>query len=491
MDCTAKPLTKHSWFFSLSCVAALCVSTHPHAQESRLKLSQALATVPSAIDRPSSIAIPSVAWQFGPSSCSNTPKSPLGLVNALQNLSWLDVLQQSLCRSPALQQSLLNVQEQQATVNLAQNAFRPRFGFNSSLSSTRDTSSGVSRQNQALDANINLSWIAFDFGARQANLQQTQQLLIALTNSQDTALLGAIGDTLKNYSDAAIAWARLDAAQEAESIAKQSYAAADAKYQAQVASLAEKFQAQTALAQATLDKVRAQGAWESARATLAVNMAYPANQVLSLQYAEAAKPVNASNTAGSFSDDEVNGWIEVAKSAHPRLLSLRAEVASLQAKRNAVDASGKGTLSLAANAGFIRDSFTAGGATRSLGGNALLNIPLFNGSEQKSLFSQVDAQIQTKESVATAVAREIELNVWKTAIMVRNEQQNMVAASQLVSAAQISYNTAWGRYKAGAGSIQELLNAQANLASAKTQSLVAAINNKTNRLQFVLSLGKY
>jgi outer membrane protein len=62
----------------------------------------------------------------------------------------------------------------------------------------------------------------------------------------------------------------------------QTAAAALARYQAQVGNLIDRLQAQTALAQATLERVRAQSIWETARGLLALALGGDIAQPLSL-----------------------------------------------------------------------------------------------------------------------------------------------------------------------------------------------------------------
>ena len=73
-------------------------------------------------------------------------------------------------------------------------------------------------------------------------------------------------------------------------MARQSVQAAQVKYDAFVVSLAERLQAQTALAQATLDRVRAEGVWETARGLLALAMGLSVDQALGLAAIQDAFP---------------------------------------------------------------------------------------------------------------------------------------------------------------------------------------------------------
>ena len=76
--------------------------------------------------------------------------------------------------------------------------------------------------------------------------------------------------------------AALDAARESERAAKESFAAAEARYIAGSATPADKLQAQTAYSQATLNRITADGNLKNAQGTLANMLGLDANRNVSL-----------------------------------------------------------------------------------------------------------------------------------------------------------------------------------------------------------------
>lgn len=405
----------------------------------------------------------------------------------LMRLSLTDALVGVMCKSPAMRQALLAIQSQQASVALAEYAYRPQLSVNAELAANHTPSSNINASSDAysLTTSLGLSWVLFDFGVRSANLEQARQSLASSLAGQDNAALATITTTLRTYTDAAAAGTGLEALREAEAVAASSLEVAQAKYDAQVGSLAEKLQAQTALAQARLDRVKAEGVWQAARGALAIAMGLPVSQNIGTAPLEESFPPTAE-------EPETDQLLAQAREVHPRLRSLRADIKSLQARLDSVRASGRGTVSfnggaletrgLGADSGFAPDG--------RINGSVFLNIPLLNGPQQRALESQAVVQIGTRQADLEAAERDIELQIWRAAQQLRTETSNSAAARQLFDTASQGYRVALGRYKAGVGSIVELLTAQSALASARNQVNQAALASANARLTLSISTGR-
>ena len=408
--------------------------------------------------------------------------------DAMKNLSLTDALAHTLCKSPAIRQAMLAIQSQNAGVDIARSAFRPQLFLSTELAANHTPSSNINAasDSSSLTAGLSLSWMLFDFGVRSANLEQARQTLASALSAQDTALLTTITDSLRIYSDAATAWMALDALREAEVVAGRSLQAAQAKYEAQVGSLSEKLQAQTAVAQARLDRVRAEGVWETTRGTLAVAMGFPVSQPIGLASLESAFPM----VPGELQSDQL---LDEAREIHPRLKSLRADIKALQARLESVKSGNWGTVNLAGSAFETRGLGTgaANPPDRRLSGSVYLSVPLFNGLQQRASESQSLAQIGDREAALVQAQRDIENDIWQSAQQVKTQTHNAAAARQLLASSQLGYQVAFGRYKAGVGSILELLTAQAALANATGQLNQALLAIANSRLKLSASTGRF
>ncbi len=405
---------------------------------------------------------------------------------SLARLTLLDSAAYVLCSNPLLGQALQLVNEQQAGVALAESAYRPRFSAAAELSGNRipssDSSAGSLRSSAT--ASLGVSWVLYDAGLRDANLSQSRWLRDSAVAAQQNATLTALNDALRLYAEAATASARLDALRDAEVVAQQSLRAAQAKHEALVGSLGERLQAQTALAQATLDRVRGEGAWLTARGMLALAMGLNADQPLGLADVDAA----FDGLTAPVPDAQ---WIAQTRLAHPRLRSARADVQALKARLQAIQAEDGPSVSMGLGVASTRDLRSAGGRLDPrLSGSLYASIPIFNGPEQRAREGQVLAQIASREAALNQAERDVEADLWRNARLLETETQNFQSAKLLLSAATQSYEIAFGRYKAGVGSILELLATQNALSAARSQLVQAQLGLGQARLRLAVAAGQ-
>jgi outer membrane protein len=401
----------------------------------------------------------------------------------LQSLSLSMALDNALCNSPVMRQAMLAIAEQRAGVDLANTAYGPKVNLGAQTNASRNAVPGLPNQNsQSLSSTLGLSWVLFDFGLRDANLAQAQaQLTAAMAGMGSTQLL-ATSETVRLYVDALTAWLRQNSLREAEAVAAQSAKAAAAKYEAQVGALSEKLQAETALAQSTLDRVRAEGQWESARAALVVQMGYPITQRLAMPTLEVALPFVENDTP-------VDTMLAELRERHPRLLALQAEAQALRSRQDAITAQGRGTVTADAN---VRAAKTAriNGLERSAAVGVVANIPLLNGREQDAQLAQNSAQTQAKLSQVEAARRELETELLRNVITVRTEIETRLAGRALLKSAVQNHEVALGRYRAGVGTIVDLLNAQAAVSAARFTLDQSYMAQASARLRMASAAGR-
>ncbi len=406
-----------------------------------------------------------VSAQTQPAFAQPAPSAVCASLQAadLMQLSLPMALDHALCANPGMRQAMLAIAERQAGVDLAQTAYRPRVNAGGSLNanrsaSTRDTSGSAA---QTAAASLGLSWVLFDFGLRDATLAQNRAQLSAAMASLGNSQLNAVAETLRLYVDALGIWLRRDSLRQAESVAEQSLRAASAKYDLQVGSLAEKLQAQTALAQTTLERVRANGQWETARVALAVHMGFAVTQKMGMPELANAVPFIEAST-------QIDELLEYVREQHPRLRALQAEVDAQRLRGDAVQAEGRGSVSLNAGVQASRSlSLGASPLERSASTSVVANIPLFNRQEQDARLAQNSALTDTRLSQLEAARRELETELLRQVLTIQTEIETRLAARALLLSAEQNHQVALGRYRGGVGTIVDLLSAQAALSAAR------------------------
>lgn len=118
------------------------------------------------------------------------------------------------------------------------------------------------------------------------------------------------------------------------------------------------------------------------------------------------------------------------------------------------------------------------------------SIPLFNGREADAQARQVLAQIASREAERETVQRDIDRQLWQAHQAWRTSQQSLQASERLLESATATQRAAQGRYKAGVGSMQDLLNAQSTLADARRQRVGALMEQLTTQTQLSLAAGR-
>jgi outer membrane protein TolC len=98
---------------------------------------------------------------------------------------------------------------------------------------------------------------------------------------------------------------------------------------------------------------------------------------------------------------------------------------------------------------------------------------------------QLELQQATRDKLVTDVA----LDVWTAYQDLRTQGQALTTARELEASAQESYNVALARYRAGVGTITDLLNAQSALASAQVQVIQARFNWNVAKATLAKAIG--
>ena len=390
-------------------------------------------------------------------------------------LSALDAVDLALCNHPQTREVWASARAQAALFGAAEGAWLPT--LNGSAATTRFDYevSPYTRNNAALT----LSWLLVDFGQRSASVENARQLLIAAAATQDATVQTLFLAALQAYHAAQAAQAAVLSAGEAERAARESYQAADARYAVGVATPADRLQAQTALSQATLNRIRAEGDARNALGVLANAMGFAAQQPLTLA------PLPAAPAEAAFLK-EVDGLIAEAQARRPDLQAAEAQLKAAQAGIDAVRAQGMPTMALSAgptwqdSAGIIARGNTIG---------LTLNVPIFTGFDVTYRVRAAEAQADVRAAQRDRLRNQVALDVWKAYQSLTTATQSLRTTADLVASAEQSERVALGRYKAGVGTILDVLSAQSALAGARLQRIQAQLDWHVYRATLAQAMG--
>jgi len=400
-----------------------------------------------------------------------------------QTLTLADVTEAALCNNPQTREAYASARVQAAQVGIAKSAYLPSVNDNVSgnLNVALPEQSSRSNPYSNLSNNIVASYLLYDFGNRDANLENARQLLQAASATQNSVVQNVLLSAIQAYYQVQAGIAALDAALEAEHASEESFKAAEARYKAGVATPADKLQAQTLLAQNTLNKITVEGTLKTAYGTLANVMGLAANQTLKLAVSSPTQPLQNI-------DQDINALIELARIRRPDLIASEAQLKAAQASIDASRAAAKPTVSVAVSNNLQDGSNQSFGSNSALG--VTVSIPIFSGYGPSYRIKSAEANAEVRSAQRDQLRLQISLDVWRAFQSLRTASESTRAAATLVSSAEESSRVALGRYKAGVGNIIDSINAQSALASARQQQIQAKLNWNIARAALAQSIGE-
>ena len=391
-------------------------------------------------------------------------------------LSLVDVTEAALCHNPQTREVYASAKVQAAQVGVARSLFFPSVTDTISTSENKTRTTNYSNVTNKIVA----SYLLYDFGSRDATLENANQLLRAASATQNATvqnvLLTAVNAFYQVHANKAI----LDASIETERLYQESFKSAEAKYIAGVATPADKLQAQTAFANATLAKIKNEGILKIAYGNLANVMGVPAS--MRLEIADAKLDV-----IPDMVDQDIEALIEQARLQRPDLMASEAQLKASLAKIEIAKADSKPTVSLNLSNTRSDDSNAAFSSNSAIGIN--VSIPLFAGYKPSYLIRSAEATAELIASQRDQLKLQVSLDVWTAYQNLKTANESITASNILVLSAEESSRVALGRYKEGVGNIIDTLNAQNAFANAKQQKIQSVLNWNIARTTLAQSIG--
>lgn len=387
----------------------------------------------------------------------------------------LEVVDQALCRNPQTHAAWANARYQAAQVGVAQADYLP--SLDGKAAASRQRTDGTNRHPRS--ASMTLSWLLYDFGARDANLENARQLLSAASSTLDATVQTVFLAALQAYYNAQAARAALSAAQESENASHESLLAAEVRYKVGTATPADRLQAQTAWSQAVLNRIKVEGLVKTTLGTLANVMGFDASRPLILADIPRATP------DANFERD-LDALIAEARQRRPDLQAAEAQLKAAQANVDYARTSGLPTLSLSAgptwaDSGTITSHSSAVGLT--------LTLPIFSGFNTTYNLRSAQARAAAASAQRDSVNLQVALDVWTAYQNLITATQTIRTSTDLLASAEQSERVALGRYRAGVGSILDVLNAQSALAAARLQRIQAGLDWHVSRATLAKAVG--
>jgi outer membrane protein len=411
-----------------------------------------------------------------------------------------EAIDQALCHNPRTRAAWANARVQAAQVGVSRAAYLPNIsiaanaarsanasnvvGNNQQLTTVQGVSGGgsSSREQFRITPQVSLNYLLFDFGGRAAKLENALHALEAANWSHDAAIQSVILAAVQAFYQVFATQAAVDSARTALASSEEALKAANVLHEIGSAALADALQAKTAYAQAKVALQKAEGDARIALGTLANALGQDADRELRIA------PPSISNPDLNREAD-VHRLIEDAKKARPDLAAAEAQVQAAEANVTAARSASLPTVSLVGNYGYSYSSVLNDSQSWSVG--LQLSVPLFTGFANTYQIHGAEEQVEQQKANREQLRQTVSLDVWRAYHQMETARETLVSTEDLLTSAAQSENVALGRYKAGAGSILDVLNAQAGLASARLQNIQARYNWLTQKAVLAQAIGRH
>ena len=259
---------------------------------------------------------------------------------------------------------------------------------------------------------------------------------------------------------------------------------ANARLNAGVANQLEVLQAEVALANAEDAQVKTRSSWQQAQADLAVELDLPV-----LTHFEPAEQLSSGQLLGqeTLPEGQLKDWLSLCLKQRPELEAFRQRLLANTEEANVARADLLPQLGLALNYDVL------GAPTRLAGGPSLiatLSIPLYDGGVTNAKIKEIDLhrlQIKTEE---LHQLEGIQLEVRQAALQVEEADRRLETALSAQKKAAEALRIAEIRYRVGAGTSLEVVEAQASLGNADFDLAEAHFRQLHSRAQLNLALGQ-
>jgi outer membrane protein len=411
------------------------------------------------------------------------PAVPPDLEQRLRRLTLAEVVDLGLRNNPQTRFSWANARAAAAAYGSERGAYFPT--IDGEVTGTRlktVASQGRSAVTQSvLSPSLNLSYLLFDFGGRSGNVGAARNALLAANYIHNATLQGVVLQIQTAYFEYIANRALLGAQRTSLAEARANLAAAEERRRVGVSTIADVLQARTAASQAELAAQTTEGNLQTSRGALALSLGIPANIPYDVDSAAGQTPV-------SVIADSVDALIAGAIAARPDLAAARAEFEASRSQVSAARANRLPSLVLNGTGGrTYTTSLPQGGNnyTVSLG----LRIPLFAGFSRVYDQRQAVAQADAAAARADLLGQQVVFEVFSSYHSLQTAARQVRTADDLIASAEQSDEVALGRYKAGVGSVLDLLSAQTALADARAQQVLARLGWNTSLAQLAHDAG--
>jgi outer membrane protein len=392
----------------------------------------------------------------------------------------------ALCRNPTTRSAWASAHLQAAALGSAESAWLPTISGTDSESRSYGkhvdvTGDIVSTPQNTNDAALTLAWTLYDFGARGGRISSARYLLDAAAGTATSIVQQTVFNVVQDFYGVVAGDAAVIAAKTTADAAERAVEVSRALHEGGVAGLADVLQAETAYDQAVLALVQAGQSIATSRGALSALIGLNADQPLKLD----AQPVPAQVPEVT---SRMPDLMAEAMRQRPDLAAAQAQRDSSVADITVARAAGRPSIALSAGRDRVTVTDVPTQSYSQIG--VTLTVPIFTGFSVGYGVRQAQATLEIREANAEQVRLQVTLDVWNGYHALDSANHSLVATATLVKTAETNEEVAEGRYKAGVGTILDLLTAQQAAAAARLARISAELSWEVSRAQLALALGR-
>jgi TolC family type I secretion outer membrane protein len=398
---------------------------------------------------------------------AKSPTLPGDIAPRAQSLGLNDVVDLALRNNPQTQLSWAQARAGAAAYGAATGLYLPTVDATSNILRTETTSQVGSSERTTIVPAASLSYLLLDFGGRSGTVDAARSNAIALDLTHNATLQNVALQAQVAYFSYQSQRDLLTATQQTLAEADTNLAVARKRNEAGVATIADVLQAETLMELARLDVETAQGQLQSSRASLATAMGVPPTTPF--------QPKTIPDTITiSMLTTRVDTLINRALAFRPDLAALRADIEGARADVRVARSAMLPALVIGSNIGkTFSDVSTFRGLNYSL--QLGIQIPIFNLARSYAV-TAAQEQVIAASARADLLRSQVAQQVYTSYYALQTATQRNKSTETLLVSATRSDEVARARYRAGVGTIVDLITAQTALASARAQASQARWN---------------
>jgi outer membrane protein TolC len=394
------------------------------------------------------------------------------------SLTLSDIVNLALSNNPATRQSWAQARAYADAYGAARGAYFPTIGASVGATRSEQPSGGLGTQSggtgaagagipastgwrETLAPSASLSYTVLDFGTRSGNAASARETAYAMSFTHNATVQSTVLAVARAFYTYVAARSLLEAQLVSLRQAQVSYGAACKRDSLGMATKLDVLQARTAVAQAQLAADTAQAHVQVTRTQLAVAFGLP----VTTPYDVVARWEDVD--VGEVTE-KVQSLVDEALRRRPDLQAAQAIVRAARADVRSARGAMLPSLGLSASSGYNwsnRTQLDGRSYTLSLG----LSMPVFDGLAYQFGVARAQANVQYEVATAELLQQSVASQVVTAYYQVQSAAQQVRTTDELFASATAAMEVAQARYRAGVGSIIELLTAQAALATARAQ----------------------